>query len=410
MSATAIFSDNLLSTPRHDAMDDPTVIFPSTPNKRTKSFGFHSGESTSTPSKSFRCEKKSKSIPTKPKNNNDHANNNNTPTNPVDKRIPILSPIPTEPHKTRLMIDCFDGILGEKLNRDVEIYSPLSDLESISPLSDISSYSPCLDVKKPMDFNSIPSLPWNPNGRLSSFCRRGDNDDEFLPSPSPIPSRLIELQSSSTHIPSTVSSSIIISQDDVNNNTRHNDRMFLLDLPPLGKKCNSSNNMISKRTVTTLSIPCHRGKTPIKPIIRNDSKCLNLIVSSGNGSLDDATIYATEINASSSHNDSNDDETKDKSTHKSNNAIPIIRNIWERITIPVNHKIKERHKRLRSSYFGEFYNLDEEEEENNNNDKKRSTEEDYALIRGYEFDFVSSNHNDMNRVNKTVRWNIPLHA
>ncbi|CAL9731101.1 superficial pseudohyphal growth protein 1 [Monosporozyma unispora] len=387
MSAAVMMSETVFSTPRHDNNDDPTVIIPSTPNKKTKSFELHFDESVMTPSKSFRCEKKYKPFPTKLRRNISNVNGvnttpktniNNTATI-VSRKIPILSPIPTEPRKTRLMIDSFDGILSEKLNQDFEIYSPLSDIESISPLSDISSCSPCIEIKKPMDFNSIPSLPWNPNGRLSLYQR-----DEYSMNQSNqhtsniIPSTLIELQTITT----STSTKDITSDENGND-----DKMFLLELPPLGKKIKT----------TVLSTPLHRSKSPIKPIIKNDSKSLNLIVSSGNGSLDDATIYATEINASSNHEATTN-------TKESNSTIPIIRNVWERITIPVNHEIKERHKRLRSSYFGEFYNLDE---------SSKLQEDDYAMIRGYEFEIKSNKDlptaTITNRVNKNVRWNTPLY-
>lgn len=391
MSAAVMINDTVFSTPRHDKHnsndrdDDPTVIIPSTPNKKTKSFELHLDESLMTPSKSFRCDKKFKSFQTKPLRKYGYntvnmtpqtititePNNNNNNTG-ESRKTPILSPIPTESRISSLMIDNFDGLLSQKLNRDLEIYSPLSDLEVISPLSDISSCSPCLEMKKnPMDFNSIPSLPWNPNGRLSVYQR-----DEY------------SMGQQNHHASDIIPSTLIDLQ---NRTTNEDDKIFVLDLPPLG------NNTKKQYTST----PLHRTKTPVKPVIRNDSKSLNLIVTSGNGSLDDATIYATEINASSMHD--NDTTAEEKETH---GKIPTIRNVWERITIPVNHEIKERHKRLRSSYFGEFYNLDE-------SISSSKEEDDYALIRGYAFETNSTIDGDSTKstashVNKKVRWNIPL--
>lgn len=404
MSAAVIVNDTVFSTPRHDNHsnnsnnnsddennDDSMLFVPSTPNKKTKSFELHWDESLMTPSKSFRSEKKSNPlrkytniVNTTPQTHNINKNYNNISNiSGTVRKTPILSPIPTDSRMSSLMIDSFDGVLSEKLNRDLEIYSPLSDLEVISPLSDISSCSPCIEMKKPMDFNSIPSLPWNPNGRLSLYQRddcssRQQQQQQNHHASQIIPSTLIDLQKRMTS---------------------EEDKMFVLDLPPLGK--NNTHHTKEKQYIST---PLHRTKTPSKPVIRNDSKSLNLIVSSGNGSLDDATIYATEINASSMHADSSNGGEREP-----HGTIPTIKNVWERITIPVNHEIKERHKRLRSSYFGEFYNLDE----SLSSSPQQQQEDDYALIRGYEFEIDSTKATDgtnskTNHVNKKVRWNIPL--
>lgn len=360
ISFSSFISNVSISTPPHKNYEINLLTIPSTPNKKTKNHNFHSDNNiTLTPSKPHKCEKKINSFSKKVRKNNGNISNTNHAGN---THVPILSPIPTELRHRRTMIDSFEGILGERLNRDLKAQSPISDLETISPLSDVSSCSPSLDLpKKPLDFNSIPYLPWSPRNRYSSM----DKPNTI------IPSTLIELQS-------------------INSDKREEE--FMLNLPPLNSK--KRNDMDVR-----LSIPQHRSKTPIKPIIRNDSRSLHLIVSSGNGSLDDATIYATELNASSSstsHRIDNCSSPTSKSKESSYN-IPIIQSVWERITIPVNHKIKEKHKKLRSTYFGDIYDSE---------DEQISTKGDYALIRGYEFN-IDFNKEPTTRPNKTVRWNVP---
>lgn len=365
-------SDNIsLCTPTHGNHTFSPLTIPSTPNKKTKTRNAYTDNISMTPSKSHICKRKMKPFPKKIRKNHENIIGNQ------NIQIPILSPIPTDPHNIQqLSIESFEGLLGEKLNRDFAagIRSPVSDLEVISPLSDTSLCSPVLDlVKKPIDFNSIPYLPWSPRDTLvlnprDGFISSMGNSSNI------IPSTLLELQS--------------IGSD------RREDE-FVLDLPPLNSKGGKGDSNV------VLSVPQHKNKIPVKPIIRNDSKSLNLIVSSGSGSLDDATIYATEINASSSLTSDHEDKSTMSSSSRgkgSNHRIPIIQNVWERVTIPVNYKIKEKHKKLRSSYYGEIYDSE---------DEITSTKNDYALIRGYEFN-INSDTEPSVRQNKTVRWNIPL--
>lgn len=370
VSFSSLINNISLSTPPHENYEISSLTIPSTPNKKIKNHTIYSDQSISTPSKPHRCEKMPHSFPKRIRKNDVNIRNSNNNHN-TNGYIPILSPFPTESPRRRITLDSFEGILGERLNRDIESQSPVSDLEIISPLSDTSSCSPSLDLpKKPLDFNSIPYLPWNPRDRHTLNTQHGYASID-KPNNS-IPSTFIELQSI---------------------NADKKEEEFILDLPPLTSKMRKSTNVI-------LSKPQHRSKTPVKPIIRNDSKSLNLIVSSGSGSLDDATIYATEINASSSSTSHHDDNSASSNSKgkESNHNIPIIRNVWERITIPVNHKIKEKHKKLRSTYFGEIYDSE---------DEQVSTKNDYALIRGYEFN-INFNEEPSIRPSKTVRWDVPF--
>ena len=85
-------------------------------------------------------------------------------------------------------------------------------------------------------------------------------------------------------------------------------------------------------------VPRHRSSKPKKPILTIPISSLNLIVGSSKGSLQDATIFATEINA-----------LADGSVNK----LPVISNEWERVTIPVNSAVKENYKRMKQAIFGD---------------------------------------------------------
>ncbi|EDO17889.1 hypothetical protein Kpol_1010p1 [Vanderwaltozyma polyspora DSM 70294] len=145
-----------------------------------------------------------------------------------------------------------------------------------------------------------------------------------------------------------------------------------------------------------ISKPQHRFQKPKKSILLLPKNSLNMIVSSSRGSLEDATIYATEINASLS---------------KEGFSLPMVRSPDEKVTIPVNSEIKKRYKQLKKEYLNAFGKIDtesdaeeeEEKQEINKNDDDISNSQDAALIRGYYFE-NNSNSNYDNKKYKKVRW------
>lgn len=134
--------------------------------------------------------------------------------------------------------------------------------------------------------------------------------------------------------------------------------------------------------------PCHRIKKVGRSILKLHSGSLNLLVTSSRGSLEDATIFATEINASLSS--------------PLGGKIPSIKNIYEKVTIPVNTSIKERHKKLKKSLMGDDY---ESEPESETSEELKPP--DAAYIKGFEFELNEGNGLILNRGDenrKSVQW------
>lgn len=352
----------VFSTPQHKR----SLIIPCAPNKDYKRFKLdHVLENT----------------PTKISTSNKLiiGNNQNIKSQYL---VPLEYTTVTNIFKKQKLLDEYDGVLGSKLNLDEwedGWNSPISDLESISPSSDIQSPLTPGDIT-PNEMNSI---------------KRIDNvnlQDETFKLNIKIHSTLFELQPS-----------LLYNQEKDNNTTTNSNGSH----SSAANIINSGSNNLTFSKLRRPSIdfgptrftPKHRLLKPKKTILNVHPGSLNLIVGSGNGSLDDATIYATEINAS------NDD-----------NKIPFISNIWERITIPVNNSIKQRHKRIRSSYYGEFYDINNNSDtngtdlncknnnQNSDNDKINDDDkDDVALIRAFEFnDLKKKDH----QVKKSIKWSI----
>ena len=112
-----------------------------------------------------------------------------------------------------------------------------------------------------------------------------------------------------------------------------------LDPRPLKRRRGTDGSNDGELNVTRpVCVPRHRSSKPKKPILTIPISSLNLIVGSSKGSLQDATIFATEINA-----------LADGSVNK----LPTISNEWERVTIPVNSAVKENYKRMKRAIFGD---------------------------------------------------------
>lgn len=95
---------------------------------------------------------------------------------------------------------------------------------------------------------------------------------------------------------------------------------------------------------------------------------LNFVVTSTNGSIIDATIFATEINSCVEN-------------------IPLPKSIWEKVTIPVNVQVKENFKRGKGKMIGGYYDFEEDpiSDKGLDNCESNEPEEDAAIIRGYDF-------------------------
>ncbi|CCK71380.1 Sfg1p KNAG_0G03230 [Huiozyma naganishii CBS 8797] len=354
--------DTVLSTPLSKRHCD--LLLPSTPNKDTKKGKYlqenlDTFQNATTPSKSFRFARHNP-----PKKLSFGVKRTQfKPTIIIPLEIPQTG-------QTHGFIDDsnYDGVLSQRLDSE----SPTSDLESISPLSEISplpSLSPNGDELKNFGALRDTSLNWNENADL--------HHETF---------KLNEVIHSKLFGPTkpTNESSREACQEE-----------SIMNSPPILNK-----DTAVSATDPSMREPKHRFSKPERPILSLGPGYLNMIVSAGNGSLDDATIYATEINATVS---------------KSENKIPVISNVWERITIPVNNSIKERHKQIKKNQFGEFYDLNEENEGPSVADSEGgdpslvSTEDDVALIRGFEFKTTSGKQSPCEpKMPKSVKWAEPL--
>lgn len=306
------------------------VDIPLTPNKNfKKSLSFQ--EVVSTPSKSFR--------------------NNITFTSSATT-VPQTLPIDIDVKSNKLKNH--DDYLGYRLNLDNSDLN--SDFESISPLSEISSLpssSPDIERLDSIDPFNYDCHFWNTKPMLHKDAVKLNKM---------IHSAMLDTKSVNENYCSVIGS------------------------PQLKKL---------KRYVSSRKryLPRHKSIIPKKPILNLPKNSLNLIVSSSKGSTRDATIYATEINASASNDE---------------NKLPVISKVWERVTIPVNSSVKEKHKKIQRDLYGsDVDSLHSSDDEMENNDDT----EDAALIRGFEFEKVgngfptiNSNNFPISREPKKIRW------
>lgn len=128
--------------------------------------------------------------------------------------------------------------------------------------------------------------------------------------------------------------------------------------------------------------PCHYSRAPGKPILKIHPGSLNLLVSSSRGCLEDATLFATEINASIASGNAKN--------------IPTVTNVWEKVTIPVNSAIKEKHRRLQKELLGDDFEIEV--------DSHEVATADAALIKGFKFELENERADEEIKELKTVRW------
>lgn len=127
--------------------------------------------------------------------------------------------------------------------------------------------------------------------------------------------------------------------------------------------------------------PRHKVSKPTRPILKINVDSLNYLVSSSRGSVADATIYATEINAT-------------------RQPMPMVTSPWEKLTIPVNPSIKSKYIRLKQELFAEDeINSDEEE-----CDTSSSTTVDAAIVRGFAFAKQETSTRSPFYTPKKLRW------
>lgn len=145
----------------------------------------------------------------------------------------------------------------------------------------------------------------------------------------------------------------------------------------------------SKKSVPASStlLPHRQRRTRVlKSILKRPSSpdVLNFLVSATNGSLVDATIFATEINSCS-------------------NEVPLPTTIWEKVTIPVNVEIRDKFKKSRAKLIGGYYDDANTTDDENNASALPSSGKDAAVIRGYEWGSGNENAESMEK-GKTLKW------
>ncbi|CAI4065236.1 hypothetical protein SUVZ_08G3360 [Saccharomyces uvarum] len=320
----------LLSTPRSKLHVDLKI--PNTPSKKCKySPGLIVEDIT--PSKRFRLYQAR--FKTSSKNIKAQTLSVSTKKNQDE----ITNPFMTEGYND------YHNIVSPGLSFDNDCFS---EHESVSPLSDISSIistSPDVEKLDSIDPFGVDPFVWN--------CKPLVNKEA------------LELHR------------MIHSSFPMNPPKSHNDIPLLLPkqkdrLSPIG----------SSTFKPTRYEPSHRLLKPKKSILTLPAKSLNLIVSSSRGSLNDATIFATEINSSMSNEE---------------NKLPTISTTWEKLTIPVNSSIKEKYKKLKDQIYGHNSNFGEDEE-NEEDDLP-----DAAVIRGYEFESESCDDQNLSSELETTK-------
>ncbi|EJS41620.1 YOR315W [Saccharomyces arboricola H-6] len=308
------------------------IEIPNTPSKKYK----YSPELTVediTPSKRFRL------YQSKFKTSSKNVKAQTLSVSIKKNRDEITNPFMTEGHND------YRNIVSPGLSFDSDCFS---EHELVSPLSDISSIistSPDVEKLDPIDPFGVDSFVWN--------CKPLVNKEA------------LELHR-------MIHSSFPMDHPKSNN-----------DVPLLLPKLKKRLSPVGRSTFKPIKYePSHRLLKPKKSILTIPTKSLNLIVSSSRGSLNDATIFATEINSSL-----NNDENK----------LPAISSTWEKLTIPVNSSIKEKYKKLKDQIYGRIGNSGEDEE---------SEEEDLpdaAVIRGYEFESKTENNQNSSSKLETTK-------
>lgn len=153
----------------------------------------------------------------------------------------------------------------------------------------------------------------------------------------------------------------------------------------------NSQSLESNLDEMHIHTPCHHMRMPTKSILKIPTS-LNLLVESSRGSLEDATIFATEINAH---------------INSENNRLPIITNEMQKITIPVTTSTKERYSMLKKKYLSEE-DWDESFLSDFENDCDSSTVDatETAIIKGFKFESSISKKLQQEGYFKTkiLRW------
>lgn len=199
--------------------------------------------------------------------------------------------------------------------------------------------------------------------------------------------------------------------DDDNNAVHHfnsnNNNMHLSSLYPIPILQNTENILSENNFMCgkkKLNQPLHRIKEPKRSILKIRPNSLNFMVSSSKDSLEDATIFGTEINTLLS---------KDRLN------IPKIVSPLQKVTIPVNSSVKRKHKLQKrelltgKKFLAKF--SDEKVKEIlmsfDEGTKEDDESPDVAIIRGYEFErLVSKNKYPVSQFenfnSKSITWNL----
>ena len=289
----------------------------------------------------------------------------------------------------------YEGSLSRKLSNDSHSISPVSECGSVSPFCDAPSL--------PSTYS--PELVKDTGGRMRASSGTGSssyldpfNVDNFIWNTQPFANK------DAFELNKMIHSTLAEYKNRILSETRPRVRKQQLQSRWARSSSRSSNNSSNSHYEKVLKhVPCHHYNTPRRSILRVAPGSLNLLVSSSRGSLQDATIFATEINATVNNRES---------------RLPLITNIWERITIPVNSEIKKKYKKIKTEwYHDDNYDESEDDEVFKFEDSEEfygaegSTEgacvKDAALIRGFEFDAESCASAAPRRsspIKKSLRW------
>ncbi|CCH59121.1 hypothetical protein TBLA_0B02790 [Henningerozyma blattae CBS 6284] len=351
---------SLISTPRSKTIVD--IVLPRTPNKKIRkttplSFTINNAETDTIISKNittpavtaaFKLSRKHKIRKFKKNNQSQYINNKLN-----DSKIPnLVSPSPIiktsskniQPQFLTLNTTTYenvnynentptedDELLSYSPSRIRNIYdsdytnrifSPIygdevSSSTSTTPTSNISSN----DIISPFSPN-INLNPWNINGNDEI------NEDHF---------NYIPENNIFDSLPSNTACNNKPLLNDVTQELNRIIRSSLFNkfdnnLSSVADQKLTNSSLISSSENNNMHKPCHRYKTPKNPILKIHPNSLNFLVSSSKKSLEDATIFATEINMLLS---------------KDCLKIPKIISPLEKVSIPVNSSVKKNIKNKR---------------------------------------------------------------
>lgn len=269
-------------------------------------------------------------------------------------KFPIDQESPSKPSKVKNIIQPFTMVSNQNLNYSPDLYldeDTFSDSSIVSPISDISSApssSPELCNEKffygnflELSNDELLTLPDIPVLGLPFY-----NDQEYMNLDIDIDVNIITKSMQTRSLANSIPS----------------DKLVPIDFLPK-KRVSAFKDVFNKRIRFE---PKHHSSLKPISILKLSPNRLNFIMSSSNGNVRDATIFATEINACNCE------------------TVPLPTSIRERVSIPVNSEVKNRYKSERGDFLGGYYD-DVDDCKTNQSINCSSNYNDAAIIRAYEF-------------------------